>query len=1321
MKGFLFIVLLALSAVHASTPSWAHPFGFSSNGAEVEAEIKIATSLTSRKRHLGPCTPEQSMQCQNGATCISNNDLVQCLCPKTFFGDSCEFQAYVANPLSGLNEVPPNSLPSAEAPFTGFARIIYSPAERSVTLRGSTNVVNVTAAHIHRGAAGTNGGVIVPITFNGDTMVGILNPYSFSEADNSLFLSGMTYVNVHNVQRPAGVIRNQILPFDACENVTCGPNSFCTVVDGFIPSCSIPVDPCEPNPCQNQGDCSPTSDGGATCWCPLGFNGSYCEIAPPSCEVNVCLNGGTCYQTELGSSCVCPDKSHFGVLCEMVNGPELCALNPCKNGGTCLGDLINLEVCQCADGFFGLFCDATPCTGPVCSSTPTAQAIGQNPIPASASIYYDGPIFPTTRARIWLDISHPNNGDLSVVINSPGGFIPLLQMNAQGFSDVFAGTYFTADAEFNADNYPYVNGVAVPEVRPSSFFPLEYYLANATGEWDLLVVDIAAGNDGVFRGWRLELDHENDCEGAVCPEGYTCADRFSSYVCFPPNPNGPCIPEKTCLGGVCQDDGSCHCFPGAVGEFCASAVCTTPVCGVMGLEAPISDLLPPRRSTLEFATLPSVLPPNAALIVTVMIDHTYNDDLKLTLTSPQGTTVVLAAQNGGSFQGLYYQLNFVDSAPQTLTEIPIFQDGIPPYPNVKPLESFQAFIGEDPNGGWVLEITDSQPGDSGALLGWYLIFDFEDQCAMSMCPPERVCVDGANTIDCVCPPGTAGPNCQPISPCNPDPCVYGFCSENGSNSTCNCFGPTTGKFCETMVCSQQVCAAVLQAPVSKELPPTRSSIALSSRPPITATTQIKIQTNLIHAFSNELLITLTSPKGTKIVLSDSIGAGNTFMGATFDSMASVSIVDFTSGPFPSTFRPQGSFAPLVGENPSGIWTLEISDRTYGEDGALLGWSIELIETAPTQCQATVIDNAFFRAAPLNTVAYGSCQPSFYGNPSRRCEANGQFGPAITGCYPWYLTCPASSYANAQWPETYITMSSTGTCNLGWTGAPTRRCTVNGNWETNVVNHCQRVSCQSTILANAQFPKVNAFERAVGTCVSGFTGQVTRECLPSGEFGAPIGECFGPCAAEEYGRASWPSTTAGQTATGVCHPGWTGSTSRKCNPDGTWQTNLLSFCQKVNCPSLDQDGISYPSVPFNQTTFGTCPPGTVGRPTRVCQADGTFGPTTGACLPLTTQCPVNTFGNADWPATNVGVVATGTCVSGWTGTPSRRCATNGAWETNIQNLCKRITCPATNDGLYAFNQMDSNTQAYGRCVVGTGRPWRRCNADGTPGPINGSCA
>ncbi len=78
------------------------------------------------------------------------------------------------------------------------------------------NIVNVTAAHIHVGATGTNGPVVVPL-YSGQTTSGrtegVLAEGTITNPDLAQALcNGNYYVNVHTTAHPGGEIRGQIEP-----------------------------------------------------------------------------------------------------------------------------------------------------------------------------------------------------------------------------------------------------------------------------------------------------------------------------------------------------------------------------------------------------------------------------------------------------------------------------------------------------------------------------------------------------------------------------------------------------------------------------------------------------------------------------------------------------------------------------------------------------------------------------------------------------------------------------------------------------------------------------------------------------------------------------------------------------------------------------------------------------------------------------------------------------------------------------------------------------------------------------------------------------
>ncbi len=126
---------------------------------------------------------------------------------------SGEQTQYLTGLLSGAQEVPAN----ASAALGGVV-VLVDRITNEVTLTGIFTglTANASAAHIHGGAAGTNGGVVVGLVVTPATD-GTLNGRATvrnSFADSMML--GLTYVNVHNASFPGGEIRaqlgNQVLP-----------------------------------------------------------------------------------------------------------------------------------------------------------------------------------------------------------------------------------------------------------------------------------------------------------------------------------------------------------------------------------------------------------------------------------------------------------------------------------------------------------------------------------------------------------------------------------------------------------------------------------------------------------------------------------------------------------------------------------------------------------------------------------------------------------------------------------------------------------------------------------------------------------------------------------------------------------------------------------------------------------------------------------------------------------------------------------------------------------------------------------------------------
>jgi hypothetical protein len=125
-------------------------------------------------------------------------------------------QPAYGGPLTGAQEVPPVATTA-----TGQGTVVISADGSTITylltysgLSGTAN-----AAHIHTGAAGVAGGVILPLAVGPSPMSGTLTAADFTASGSvttfaqavAAIRAGTTYFNIHTAANPGGEIRGQIV------------------------------------------------------------------------------------------------------------------------------------------------------------------------------------------------------------------------------------------------------------------------------------------------------------------------------------------------------------------------------------------------------------------------------------------------------------------------------------------------------------------------------------------------------------------------------------------------------------------------------------------------------------------------------------------------------------------------------------------------------------------------------------------------------------------------------------------------------------------------------------------------------------------------------------------------------------------------------------------------------------------------------------------------------------------------------------------------------------------------------------------------------
>lgn len=108
--------------------------------------------------------------------------------------------------LTGTNEVP-----AGDAGMTGKATVTVDADSGQVCSRVTTNVTGAVAMHIHTGAAGANGPVVVTLDIKSINGANACVPVTAAVANAITASPAGHYVNIHTPSAPGGAVRGQLV------------------------------------------------------------------------------------------------------------------------------------------------------------------------------------------------------------------------------------------------------------------------------------------------------------------------------------------------------------------------------------------------------------------------------------------------------------------------------------------------------------------------------------------------------------------------------------------------------------------------------------------------------------------------------------------------------------------------------------------------------------------------------------------------------------------------------------------------------------------------------------------------------------------------------------------------------------------------------------------------------------------------------------------------------------------------------------------------------------------------------------------------------
>jgi MYXO-CTERM domain-containing protein len=109
---------------------------------------------------------------------------------------------------------------------------------------------------------------------------------------------------------------------------------------------------------------------------------------------------------------------------------------------------------------------------------------------------------------------------------------------------------------------------------------------------------------------------------------------------------------------------------------------------------------------------------------------------------------------------------------------------------------------------------------------------------------------------------------------------------------------------------------------------------------------VNVTVNITHTWVGDLEISLVSPVGTAVLLSNNRGSlGDDMVDTIFDDDAGMPISGVVSGdaPFTGSWIPDNPLDTFLGEAVDGVWTLSITDTsTWSDDGVLVDWTLDIV-------------------------------------------------------------------------------------------------------------------------------------------------------------------------------------------------------------------------------------------------------------------------------------------------------------------------------------------------------------------------------------------
>lgn len=386
---------------------------------------------------------------------------------------------------------------------------------------------------------------------------------------------------------------------------------------------------------------------------------------------------------------------------------------------------------------------------------------------------------------------------------------------------------------------------------------------------------------------------------------------------------------------------------------------------------------------------------------TVGLNHSWIGDVTIKLTSPSGTTVTVFDRPGfPEFSSGCNGNNLFNLVLDDEGNLPPIENQCPPGDNAGPLSGnfspqnpLSAFDGQDVDGNWTVNVSDSAGQDTGSMRVFSLIFT---KAAVVPTPtPTPVVSPTPTPVASPTPTPTPVPTPSPATSPTPTP------TPNPSPSPTPSSGIKVVSYLGNAVAIPDNAAAGVN--ISLPVGSVGQFTDLDFRIDGTGASADPASTTvgLNHSWIGDLVIKITSPAGTTVTIMDRPGVPATASGCNGNNLHNLTLNDDgglpaiegqctagdNSGPLTGSFSPNSALSAFDGQNADGNWTINISDNAGQDTGSIRAFS--LVFTTPAATQTATISG---RVTTPNGIALRNALVSIFDSQNvRRTALTSSFG------------------------------------------------------------------------------------------------------------------------------------------------------------------------------------------------------------------------------------------------------------------------------------------------------------------------------------------